>query len=77
MRGCARAHVGLLETGIDFACRLGKLATSRHIGGATAGRSVDLAGLDHHHAALGPVQQSERRHELNTAGVAVIDSAAG
>jgi len=73
VRGCACAHVGLLEAGIDFACRLGKLAPSRHVGGASAGRSVDLAG-DDHHDATGGFQQSERGHALNTA---VVDSAAG
>ena len=71
MRGCTRAHVGLLQTGVDFACRFGKLAPSRHDGGASAGRSVDLAGDDHHHAAiLVGFEQSERGHELNTAGFA-------
>jgi hypothetical protein len=71
VRGCARAHVGLLETGVDFACRLGKLAPCRHLGGASAGRPVDLAGDDDHHAAvIVGFEQSERGHELNTAGIA-------
>jgi hypothetical protein len=54
VRGRHRAHVGLLQTGVDFACRLGKLAPRRHIDvGAFVDRSVDLAGHDYHYSALG------------------------
>jgi hypothetical protein len=55
VRGRHRAHVGLLQTGVDLARRLGKLAPRRHIDvGAFIDRSVDLAGHDYHYAtALG------------------------
>ena len=58
MRGCHRAHVGLLETGVDFARRLGKLAPGGHVDGsfldaAFLDRSVDRSGRDYHYAALG------------------------
>lgn len=54
MRGLARAVVGLLQTGIDFTWRLGKLAAAREFSaGARLFGSVDVARDDHHHAASG------------------------
>lgn len=50
MRERSRAHVGLLETGVDFACRLGKLAPRGHVDGAFVDRPVDRAGHDYHYA---------------------------
>ena len=71
MRGLARALVGLLQTGVDFTCRLGQLTARRHDGGAAScDGSVDVARNDYHHAALGQLcPAAERRHELDaTAG---------
>ena len=70
MRGLARALVGLLQTGVDFTCRLSQLTARRHDGGAPTRRSVSGARNDHHHAALGQLDSAaERRHELDaTAG---------
>ena len=70
MRGLARAVVGLLQTGVDFPCRLGQLTPRRYGNGAARDRSVDVARDDHHHAALGQLcPAAERRHELDaTAG---------
>jgi hypothetical protein len=52
VRECPRAHVGLLETGVDFACRLGKLAARGHVDdGPFVDRPVDRAGHDYHYAA--------------------------
>ena len=70
MRGLARALVGLLQTGVDFAGRLGQLtATRRYVDGASCDGSVDVARNDYHHATLGrldPAEQPERLHELDT-----------
>jgi hypothetical protein len=61
----------MFQTGVDFACRLGKLAPRRHFdGGAAVDRSVDRAGDDHHDAAFGYDSSREWRHELNAAGFA-------
>ena len=73
MRGLARALVGLLQTGVDFAGRLGQLTARRYVdGAASCDGSVDVAGNDYHHAALGQLdtaEQPERLHELDaTAG---------
>ena len=71
MRGLARAVVGLLQTGVDFTCRLGQLTPRRYVNGAAArDRSVGVARNDHHHAARGQFRPAaERRHELDaTAG---------
>lgn len=66
MRGLARAHVGLLQTGVDFTGRLGQLTASRYVSGAASCGSVDGAWNHHHHAALGRLDSaSERRHELD------------
>ena len=68
MRGLARAVVGLLQTGVDFTCRLGQLTPRRYGNGAARDRSVDVARNDHHHAALRRLRPAaERRHELDTA----------
>ena len=65
MRGLARAVVGLLQTGVDFTCRLGQLTASRYVNGTASGGSVDLARNNHHHAAFGQHHTAaERRHEL-------------
>ncbi len=77
MRGRHHAHVSLLQTGVDVACRLGKLAPRRQFdGGAFFERPVDLAGYDDHDAAGGPDASLEQpeRGELNTA---LFDAAAG
>ena len=70
MRGLARALVGLLQTGVDFTCRLGQLTPRRYGNGAARGRSVSGARNDHHHAARRQLcPAAERRHELDaTAG---------
>jgi hypothetical protein len=70
VRGLARAVVGLLQTGVDFTCRLGQLTPRRYGNAAARDRSVDVARNDHHHAALGQLYPAaERRHELDaTAG---------
>jgi hypothetical protein len=53
MRGFARAVVGLLEAGIDFARRLSQLTPRRHVhDGAFLDRPVDRAGHHDHHAAF-------------------------
>ena len=67
MRGLARAVVGLFQTGVDLACRLGQLTASRYVNGTASGGSVDLARNNHHHAAFGRLNTAaERRHELYT-----------
>ena len=53
MRGRHRAHVGLLQTGVDFACRLGKLAPRGHVDRPIVNRPIDRAGHDYHYAPLG------------------------
>jgi hypothetical protein len=72
VRGLARAVVGLLQTGVDFARWLGQLTARRYDdGGASRDGPVDGARNDHHHAARGQLlaAESERRHELDaTAG---------
>ena len=70
MRGLARAFVGLLQTGVDFTCRLGQLTPRRYVDGTASRGSVDLARNHHHHATLGQLDTAaERRHELDaTAG---------
>jgi hypothetical protein len=66
VRGLARASVGLLQTGVDFTCRLGQLTARRHDGGSPTRGSVSGAWNDHHHAALGQLDSAaERRHELD------------
>jgi len=51
VRGRHCAHVGLLQTGVDLACRLGKLAPRGHVDGTFVDRPVDRAGHDYHYAA--------------------------
>ncbi len=69
MRGLARALVGLLQTGVDFTCRLCQLTTRRHDGGPSSRDgpvSVSVARNDHHDAALGQLDSAaEWRHELD------------
>jgi hypothetical protein len=73
VRGLARALVGLLQTGVDFAGWLGQLTARRYVDGtASCDGSVDVAGNDYHHAALGRLDtaEPERLHELDaTAGL--------
>ena len=73
MRERAGTHGGLLQTGVDIACRLGQLAPCRHFNGAGAffNGSIDRARLDDHHAALGSDDtafESERVHDASAAG---------
>ena len=67
MRGLARALVGLLQTGVDFTCRLGQLTARRHDGGPSSrDGSIDVARNDHHDAAFGQFDSAaKRRHELD------------
>jgi hypothetical protein len=63
VRERARSHGGLLQTGVDIACRLGQLASCRHFDvGAVLNGSIDRAGLDDHYSALGP-DDSASEHE--------------
>jgi hypothetical protein len=67
VRGLARAVVGLLQTGVDFTCGLGRFTAHRYDGGPASGGSVGVARNDHHHAALGQLHPAaKRRHELDT-----------
>ena len=85
MRGLARAVVGLLQTGVDFAWRRGQFTARRYVDCASCDGSVDVAGNDYHHATLGrrdTAAEPERLHELDaTAGglehAAEISSVAG
>ena len=63
MRGRHHAHVSLLQTGVDFACRLGKLAPRGHVDGPIVDRPVDRAGHDYHHATLGSDDASSCGHD--------------
>jgi hypothetical protein len=66
VRGLARALVGLLQTGVDFASRLGQLTARRYVDGTASSGSVDLARNYHHHAARGWLDTAtERCHELD------------
>jgi hypothetical protein len=60
----------MLQTGVDFTCRLRQLTPRRYGNGAARDRSVDVARNDHHNAARGQLRPAaERRHELDaTAG---------
>ncbi len=80
MRGRHRAHVGLLETGVDFACRLGKLAPRGHIDrpfvdGPFVDRSVDRAGHDYHYAARRSDDASSFGHDSSGIAAAGQQSA--
>jgi len=67
VRGLARAVVGLLQTGVDFARGLGQLTPRRHVDdGAFLHGPVERAGHHDHYAALGSDASSES--ELDPAG---------
>jgi len=55
VRERAGSHGGLLQTGVDIACRLGQFAPCRHFDvGAVLHGSIDRARRDDHYSAVGP-----------------------
>ncbi len=73
MRERARFDGGLLQTGVDIACRLGQLASRRHFdGGAVLDGSIDRAGLHDYDASLGyddtPLEHEPERVHHASAG---------
>jgi hypothetical protein len=71
MRERARTDGGLLQTGVDIACRLGQLAACRHFDVGTTGlnRSDPASRLVEHDAACGhDVTVEPEQHDASAFG---------